>query len=83
MLGDKLTSVAESARIQGVSKVVVIDHPALKNALAENFTSAISGLVKSDAFTHVLMASSNFGKNVLPRLAALVDATPLVGWFSS
>ncbi|HEX7751540.1 MAG TPA: FAD-binding protein [Novosphingobium sp.] len=61
----------EAAKIAGVGKVHLADNAAYEHALAENVAPLIVGLMDShDAF--VAPATSN-GKNVAPRVAALLD----------
>ena len=70
--GSGCASVAdEAARIAGVTKVHLADNPAFAHALAENVAPLIVELMgHHDAF--VAPATSN-GKNVAPRIAALLD----------
>lgn len=79
-LGDVTALVAGSgcdgaaqaaAQIAGVSKVLKADDAAYANALAENVAPLIAGLMADyDAF---LAPSTTTGKNVAPRVAALLD----------
>jgi electron transfer flavoprotein alpha subunit len=62
---------AEAAKATGVSKVLVCDSPSLANALAENVTTLVLKIAKN--YTHILFASTAQGKNVAPRVAALLD----------
>lgn len=74
--GKNLTSVADAAAsTEGVSRILVLDSDYLANNLAENLAKALLEPVKE--FTHVLTPSSNQGKNFLPRLAALLNSSPL------
>jgi len=57
--------------IAGVSKVLKADSAEYANGLAENVAPLISGLGTS--YSHVLMPATTFGKNILPRAAALMD----------
>ena len=64
-------AAAAAAQIAGVSKVLKADDAAYANALAENVAPLIVALMAGyDAF--VAPASSN-GKNIAPRVAALLD----------
>jgi electron transfer flavoprotein alpha subunit len=66
---------AEAAKIAGVGKVHVADDAAFDHALAENIAPLIVDLMGShDAF--VAPATSN-GKNIAPRVAALLDVMQL------
>lgn len=65
----------EAAAIAGVGKVHVADDAAYANALAENVAPLVAGLMADhDAF--VAPATSN-GKNIAPRVAALLDVMQL------
>jgi electron transfer flavoprotein alpha subunit len=61
----------EAAKISGVSKVLLADDAAYANGLAENIAGLITGL--SGDFSHITAASTSIAKNVLPRVAALLD----------
>jgi electron transfer flavoprotein alpha subunit len=70
--GSNCGAVAEqAARIAGVSKVLVADAPQFADGLAENVAEQI--LAVAAAYSHILAPASAFGKNVLPRVAALLD----------
>ncbi len=61
----------EAARIAGVSTVLVADGPVYANALAENVAPLIVAMMEGrDAF---LAPSTSTGKNIAPRVAALLD----------
>jgi len=60
-----------AAQIEGVSKVLKADDAAYANALAANVAPLVAGLMAGyDAF---LAPSTTTGKNVAPRVAALLD----------
>ncbi|KUR69969.1 electron transfer flavoprotein subunit alpha/FixB family protein, partial [Novosphingobium sp. FSW06-99] len=62
---------AAAAQIAGVTKVLVADDAAYAHALAENVAPLIAGLlVDHDAF---VAPATTTGKNVAPRVAALID----------
>jgi electron transfer flavoprotein alpha subunit len=60
-----------AAQVAGVKKVLHADAPQLADFLAENVTSVILGLATS--YSHVLAPATSSGKNVMPRVAALLD----------
>ena len=64
-----------AARTMGVDKVRVADAPAYANQLAENLATLIAGIASD--YSHVLIAATKAGKNVLPRAAALLDVSPI------
>ncbi|MDP3551895.1 MAG: electron transfer flavoprotein subunit alpha/FixB family protein [Novosphingobium sp.] len=60
-----------AAQIAGVAKVLKADDAALENALAENLAPLVAGLMADyDAF---VAPATTTGKNVAPRVAALLD----------
>lgn len=61
-----------AAAIKGAGKVLHADNPAYAHSLAENTAALIATLGKN--YTHIVAPASFFGKNVLPRAAALLDA---------
>ncbi|MGD9601343.1 MAG: electron transfer flavoprotein subunit alpha/FixB family protein [Gammaproteobacteria bacterium] len=70
--GHGCKAVAEAATgIPGVGKVLHADAPHYAHALAENLAPLVVGLAAN--YTHLLAAATTNGKNVLPRVAALLD----------
>ena len=62
---------AAAAKVAGVTKVLVADDAAYAHPLAEDLTQLLLGLAKN--YTHVLAPATTFGKNIMPRVAALLD----------
>jgi electron transfer flavoprotein alpha subunit len=60
-----------AAQIAGVAKVLVADAPHLADALAENVAAQIVAL--AGGYTHILAPATPSGKNILPRVAAVLD----------
>lgn len=60
-----------AAKIEGVTRVLLADHPVLEHQLAESLAPVIAGI--ANGYTHLLAPASTFGKNLMPRVAALVD----------
>ena len=65
-----------AAKIAGVAKVLVADAPHYEAQTAENVAELVRGLVK-DGYSHVLAPSTSAGKNMLPRVAALLDVAQI------
>ena len=63
---------ALAAQIAGVARVLEVSHDANAHALAATLAPQVAEL--SDAFTHVLGPSTTFGKDLMPRVAALLGA---------
>ena len=60
-----------AAALQGVAKVLHVEDAAYANWLAEDIAQLIVKL--APAYGHVVMAADSVGKNVAPRVAALLD----------
>jgi len=76
--GENCTEAASKAsQINGVSKVLKADDSSLSHGLAENLAPLIAEAVKANGFTSVLAPGSTFGKNILPRVSALLDVQQL------
>eukprot|EP01094_Clydonella_sp_ATCC50884_P005687 TRINITY_DN1462_c0_g2_i1.p1 TRINITY_DN1462_c0_g2~~TRINITY_DN1462_c0_g2_i1.p1 ORF type:complete len:347 (+),score=106.43 TRINITY_DN1462_c0_g2_i1:27-1043(+) len=74
VLGSGAQEVADAAAaLEGVSKVVLMDSPALEHGVAEALVPAIRQLHSAATFTHILAPATSTGKNALPRLAAELD----------
>lgn len=61
----------EAARLAGVDKVLVADDDSLANRLAEPMAALIVGM--ADGYDAIVAAATTTGKNVMPRVAALLD----------
>jgi electron transfer flavoprotein alpha subunit len=74
--GENCAAVAEAAAgIAGVSKVKVADNPAFGHHLAENVASLI--VEQASGYSHVLASATTYGKNIMPRAAALLDVAQI------
>lgn len=74
--GSKIDSIVkETSFIEGVERILYADHPLLAQNLAEPLADLIAMLGKN--YTHILAPASVFGKNCLPRAAALLDVAQL------
>ena len=70
--GSSCQSVAdEAAAAEGIEKVILVDDSAYENQLAESTANLIKSI--SADYSHILAPATTFGKNVLPRLSALLD----------
>ena len=61
----------EAATVSGVARVLIADDPALADGLAENVAPLIQSIAQN--YSHVLAPATTYGKNLLPRAAALLD----------
>jgi electron transfer flavoprotein alpha subunit len=60
-----------AAQVAGVAKVLLADDPAYDHGLAENMAPLIVRLAAN--YSHVLAPATTSGKNIMPRVAALLD----------
>lgn len=60
-----------AAKVAGVAKVLLAEAPALEHQLAETVAPLVADLAKD--YSHVLATATSAGKNLLPRVAALLD----------
>ncbi|XP_065836656.1 electron transfer flavoprotein subunit alpha, mitochondrial-like isoform X2 [Oscarella lobularis] len=76
--GTECASAArEISQIDGISKVLLADNDVYKGFLPEVMAPLIVAAHKQFSFTHITAGSGAFGKNILPRVAALLDVAPL------
>ncbi|MDR3415033.1 MAG: FAD-binding protein [Nevskia sp.] len=68
-------AAAAAAKLPGVAKVLVADAPALDHVLAEPTAALLIELAPS--YSHLLAATTAVGKNIMPRVAALLDVQPI------
>ena len=70
--GSSCGAVAEeAAQVDGVSKVLVADNASFENQLAENVSLLVAEAGKG--YSYILAPATTNGKNILPRVAALLD----------
>ena len=70
--GDTSGTIAnEASAIAGVAKVLVADGAEYAHGLAENMAPLICDLASQ--YSHILAPATTTGKNIMPRLAALLD----------
>ena len=70
--GEKLEAAARTAaRLDGIEKVLVADDPVYAHQLAEPLAALLARLAGN--YSAILAAATSTGKNVMPRVAALLD----------
>ncbi len=65
----------EIATIENVSKVLLADDAVYRNQLAENLSQLIGKLAEN--YDYILAPATTFGKNLMPRVAALLDVAQI------
>lgn len=72
--GSNIKTVAdEASKVDGLEKVIYVDNGAYDKGLPENFAPLLVENIKKGGYTHVVAGHSAFGKNLMPRVAALLD----------
>ena len=66
---------AKVAALQGVKRVLVVDNPAYADQAAEPLAKLVVSL--AGGYSHLLGPSSSYGKNTMPRVAALLDVAQI------
>ncbi len=70
--GDAIKQVADAAsRIASISKVLIADSGEYAHNLAENLAPLIKQIAPN--YSHIFAPATTFGKNIMPRAAALLD----------
>ena len=74
VIGNKADSVTKSiSEVPNVKKVIHIDNEIYENYIAENYTPII--IKHSENYSHIVCSANTFGKNLMPRVAALLDTS--------
>ena len=74
VIGSNSSEVAKSvSEVPNVKKVIHVNNLVYENYLAENYTSVIIKL--SESYSHIVCSANTFGKNLMPRVAALLDVS--------
>lgn len=60
-----------------ISQVLVADSDTFKSPLAEPWAKLVHLVQQKGGYSHIVAASNSFGKNVMPRAAALLDVSPV------
>ncbi|WP_104027159.1 electron transfer flavoprotein subunit alpha/FixB family protein [Vibrio jasicida] len=76
LVGHQCCSVLNELKCaEGISQIIAIDASEYQHALAENLSTLIAEVSRD--YSHILAPASTFGKNLMPRVAALLDVGQL------
>ena len=74
VIGKNVDEVSKSiSEVPNVKKVIQVDNEIYENFLAENYTPVI--IKQSENYSHIVCSANTFGKNLMPRVAALLDTS--------
>ena len=68
-------AAAAAAKIAGVAKVLIAEGAQYRDQLAENLSALVVSI--AGVYSHILAPATSFGKNVTPRIAALLDVAQI------
>jgi len=72
VIGSKCDEVIDQLKnVKVLKKIIVVDHSKYTNPIAELISPII--LSVADKYTHIMAPASTFGKNIMPRVAVLLD----------
>jgi electron transfer flavoprotein alpha subunit len=72
VLGAGVSALASELAGYGAAKILVCDDPSLENYVAEQYAPTVAEAAKG--FSLVVATASSFGKDLIPRVAARLDA---------
>ena len=61
------------SQVPNVKKIIHVNNSIYENYLAENYTSVVVKLASN--YSHIVCSANTFGKNLMPRIAALLDVS--------
>ena len=76
VIGYQSSQVVETiSKVKQVKKILYLDDEHYQNSIAENIAPVLVKLAES--YSHILAPASTFGKNIMPRVAALLDLSQI------
>lgn len=73
----KEAAVHAASYLSSISQVLYADSDKFLNPLAEPWAKLVHLVQQKSDYSHIIAASGSFGKNMLPRAAALLDVSPI------
>ena len=70
---DMNSAVNDLKKCDHLKKIYTVDDKMFENPIAENLSNAIAKFIDGKDFSHILSPSTTFGKNMSPKLSALLD----------
>ncbi|EEF39563.1 electron transfer flavoprotein subunit alpha, mitochondrial [Ricinus communis] len=77
--GPSLQQAAQNAATShpSISQVLVADSDKFTHGLAESWSKLVNLVQQKGGYSHIITAANSFGKNLLPRAAALLNVSPI------
>lgn len=69
--------IAQARTLHGVTQVLAIQAAHYRDQMIENHAALVAQIILDEGLNGALAGASNFGKNITPRLAALLDVAPI------
>ena len=73
VIGHNVNDAAEALAKTGVAKVLKSDDEDLAQYMAETYATVVKTVAEDNDVSHVVCTSTTFGKDLMPRVAALLD----------
>lgn len=73
VMGQNVSEAADALAKTGISKVLKTDDADLAKYMAETYATVVQTVAKDNDCSHVVATSTAFGKDLMPRVAALLD----------
>ncbi len=70
-----MSIAAEAAKLESISRVLTVENPANKDALAAIIAPQVAALAND--YSHIFGPSTTFGKDLMPRVAALIGVNQI------
>ncbi|TWU75582.1 Electron transfer flavoprotein alpha-subunit [Metarhizium rileyi] len=75
LAGSNVSAAAqEAAKVEGIEKIIKVESSTYEKGLPETYAPLLVENIKKGNYTHVIAGHTAFGKNLLPRVAALLDS---------
>jgi electron transfer flavoprotein alpha subunit len=74
---DGAAAASSAAAVKGVTRVLKVEAPHYADATVENLAALVVRVIGEGGYRAALAGASSFGKNLCPRVAALLDVAPV------